>query len=461
MVCKVSLWPYHGEFEPADRSLSSRSTYSPFLKSSAVHSQLSNVDCDILLLYDCPHAVQIGERFTGKGMIETIAASPLEPKGQPTDETLRTFTSSLIQELAHATHTQQQAGLSVVELHRKLTRRSQSLTNPPPITDESYSVVQLDRQTGQPIISPSSRQKTPTHHLLLATGIKPRTITLAPLQTTTITAEGGGETEPLILLSPPTPSSPRHIPESGPDILTAVRIRGETLDTASWNSWVDTLPAEAARGIRITAMYPSLGSSLLLLVKMPLVMWDLLPRSLEGAVSFVGYTTYMGVGMGDTESEEVVKVGGAAELGARWEGGVGVSGGKAPKWPAIFSTRRTDLHPAEQAPHCLLVSELTACEGDSTKAERIIREFTQDVGDPAKRYICDDIQAFCAPAGFEDLLGDGEDSDAELVAMVDDRPVVDGEDGVKFLNRQQLLETLLQTQVSSVSPYRTGSYDGC
>jgi len=200
---------------------------------------------------------------------------------------------------------------------------------------------------------------------------------------------------------------------------------------------------------------------------MPVVVWDLLTPSLQG-VGFVGYTCSSVSGSSSISTEDSED----EAVNPLTPGLLGRGRGKAPKWPAIFSTRTQrpdqDHQLAEQTPHCLLVSELTACEKSDfvstpTKAaERIIKEFTQgqgqgqgqsDMKDPTKRFVCEDIQAFCSPAELEDLLGDGDvDQEQELVAMVDERPAVDGEgEGTKFVNRRELLEALLQ-QVS-LFPY--------
>ncbi|KAK1751401.1 hypothetical protein QBC47DRAFT_464121 [Echria macrotheca] len=413
--------------------VANRTAYSPFLKSSALHSQLANVECDVLLLYDSTHAVQPSEIFTGSGLVETLAASSLDSKNTPDGS--RSFTAALVQELAHAAHTSD--GLSIADLHQRLITRQQALASKNYIADDTYSVVQLDKQTGQPIIEPP-RQRIPTHHLL---SDQPRTVFLSPLQT-----DAAEQTEPLVLLTPPI--QPERLPDP-PEVLVACRIREQTFDVDKWKAWFDAVP-DAARGIRITGVYPSF--SLLLLIKMPICVWDLLPSS--SAFSFVGYTTRRDRennqgSIPDDIVSDMLERGTSipiAKLVPRLTTEPSSSRTTRPtlRWPEIFATRRTETYPAEDVPHCLLVSELIANDDSSSKTRAVLDEFLSfDAADPATKYIRDDIDEFCSPVEFGDLL-QSDDEQGEVMAIVDERT---GEEGAKFVRQGELFGALLRAPV--------------
>ena len=434
-----------------------------------MHTEFEKADCDVLLLYDCDHSVQPGEPFHGKGMVETLASSPLDPKSTTPNETHHSFTPSLVQELAHAAHSG--SPLSIVELHRRLISRQQTLAPKIYFTDDTYSIVQVDRRTGHPIVEPD-RQRLPTHNTLSSTAT--RTIVLSPLKTDTPTPPD----QPLVLLSPPSPRPPSQSHThtetltDGPSVLLAVRLRDQTIDADKWKTWLANAPT-GAKGITITAVYPSF--SLLLLVKMPIAVWDMLPVS--PAVSFVGYTSgrdFVGElnevlgtrGEGDAEGEG--EGGGAGNQGVKVAGKVGPSGGnhetavghrrrngqgsflnghqvKTSVWPDVFTRGQPEGYSAEEAPHCLRVSE-AFLDDESTQAQRIIREFVKGTGDPSEKYIRDDIEQFCSPAYLRQPEEGGEGSETAAISIVGEK--ARGVHETKLLGRNQLLDGLLPSTVS-------------
>ncbi|KAK0624106.1 hypothetical protein B0T14DRAFT_428332 [Immersiella caudata] len=436
-----------------------RSTNSPFVRSSLMHTELDKASCDILLLYDCPHAVQPGEPFAGKGMIQTLAASPLDASTTTTD-THQSFTPSLVQELAHAAHSSEP--LSVVELHRRIISRQQTVAPKVYFTDDSYSIVQVSRQTGQPIVEPS-RQRLPMHNLLTSSAT--RTIVLSPLKTDAPTPLE----QPLVLLSPPSPRPQSHVDTDstdGPDVLVACRLKDQNIDAEKWKSWLANA-AEGAKGIKIAAVYPSF--SLLLLVKMPIAVWDMLPVS--PAMSFVGYTSgrdfsadlERALGKGKEPAEEsgeringkvMAKVGPSGNqktaVGYERQHGFNMRGAaKTSLWPHVFTQGRPEAYVFELEPHCLRMSEIFA-DDELTEPQRIIREFVRDAeDDPSGKHIRDEIQQFCEPAGG-DRRSDTDVKGAEAVMEI-----IFGEKGrgvheMKLLGRDQLLDALLPSTVRSL-----------
>ena len=96
----------------------SRSRDAPTVPISILHSILNDVDCDVLLLQDCP-SIPEAQPFSGNGTLEAFSARGFKPAVSEAGK--YSFTVSIVQELAHAAHTAD--WLSVVELHRRLINR--------------------------------------------------------------------------------------------------------------------------------------------------------------------------------------------------------------------------------------------------------------------------------------------------------------------------------------------------
>ncbi|KAL2158162.1 hypothetical protein VTH06DRAFT_4730 [Thermothelomyces fergusii] len=461
---------YAGHARPSEQPggspvwAASRSRDSPTVSSSILHSFLGEVDCDVLLLHDCPHQPQEGkDAFVGHGVVETLAAAGgPEPTPMEANDG-HSFTASLVQELAHAAHTAD--WLSVVELHRRILNRMQAWTATLSFTDDAYSLIQVDRHTGQPMFEPP-RRRTPVHSFQSK---KPRTIVLAPLPHQ---AREPSPDQSLLLLSPPT-GQPQSAPATGPAILVTCRLRDQHVDTEKWRQWLLGAP-EQARGIQISALFPGFGTVLIL--ELPLAVWDLLPPS--PAISFIAYTTgrnhisefrraLLGSDTDASSSSDTAehesdddddddddpstpgkhhkKTGRARTRPGRGTSErTATAQSRSSLWPDRFENNRSSDDPAEYTPYCLTLAEMQG-DGKTSKAARVIRAFVQGADEPSCRYISDEIEEFCAPASFEALSCDLED-DAELVAVVDE-PSSHGprprEHGMKFLTRGQLYEALV------------------
>lgn len=425
----------------------SRSRDSPTVQSSVLHSLLGEVDCDVLLLHDCCHTTQAGEAFTGNGVVETLAAGGIELASH--EGSSHSFTTSLVQELSRAAHTTD--WLSAVELHRRLINRLQAWTPTVSFADDAYSLVQIDRRTGQPMLERPSR-RTPIHSFLSK---KPKTIVLTPLPPQ---AQRQSE-DSFMLLQPPT-AEDEAVPE-GPGILVTCRLRDQHVDVERWRQWLLKAP-EAARGIQISALYP--GFSAVLIVELPLVVWDLLPPL--PAISFIAYTTgknhisdFRRALLGsdgdespdtsDDESDEdegsqVTKHKRGSRAKSRRDSHSKGTPVVSSLWPRLFESDRTALYAMEDVPYCLNFAEMQR-DDNTSKAEKIIRTFVQETDGPSTRYICDEIQGFCAPASFEALSADQEVA-PEPVAILDERSL-SGLDlqanGMRILTRGQLYEALI------------------
>jgi hypothetical protein len=401
----------------ANSATLSRTPNTPFVKSSVFHSHLGTTDSDILLLYDCPHAIQSSATSSKKRVIETLAAHPLDPKQVPTtsDDKARIFTASLIQELAHAAHTNQP--LSIIDLHARLISRQQSLSPKDTLKSTAeYSILQLDATTKQPI---PARHRLPLHNWLSS---KPRTVVLAPLAA--LETPTDAERPAVLITAPATPLHGKKSSFDGPEVLIACRLQEETLDTDKWTHWLAGAP-KGAQQIYITAVHPSVDDSVLLLLRMPVQIWDMLPTS--QSLSLVGYT------VGDGPSSTTG----------------GITGSKKPQgdtvvrrtWPKSFGevVSNTDDAIDQDVPE-----PESPVDRFAARLNSLLEDINKDNDDPARNYITEEMEPFCLPASIDD-----GDAGSELVAVLTER----GQglvETTRFLNQKQLISALLEKPVCSL-----------
>jgi len=459
-----------------------------------MHSLLSELDCDVLLLHDCPHATQEGDTFSsGNGVLETLAACGFEPTTADLPGR-HAFTSSLVQELAHAAHTRQ--WLSTVELHRRMINRLQAFLPSVHFVDDTYSVVQVNRETGMPMFE-MPRRRTPIYSFASQT---PRTIVLTPLSHTSSQAH---QDDTRVILNAPTTNIHGS---NGPDVLVAVRLKGQNFDVERWKSWLGTLSAEVRGRIKVAGIYPSF--SLLLILRMSLLIWDMLPAS--PAISFIGFTSgrdhikdflKLSDPFAADEEESEAETGqgpkrekslkhSTSRKGRRKSGSAPGENGEEDEdsdteieeeiqqaktkstklgkggrrkhaaqsaWPKVFQQPRAQIYWTEDEPYCLSQSEISLQHGSTTdtKTERIIEAFLGDVNEPSKLYMHDEIREFLMPADFEALQSGQEPMPLDPVAVLDERfPDTDSggyTGGVSVLNPRELFEALLPVSVCFVA----------
>ncbi|KAL1835952.1 hypothetical protein VTJ49DRAFT_5844 [Mycothermus thermophilus] len=435
-----------------------RSRDSPVVHSSVLHSLLTEVDCHVLLLHDCldaPRPNKPENPFAGNGLIETIAAGSIDQQSPNSDIPRNWFTASVIQELAHAAHTG--TWLTGAELHKRLIQRLQNSSSTSTgilFRDSLYSFVQIDRHTGQPIMDPSPTRRIPIHKYQAK---RPQTVFLAPLDPAKEPSE-----DFFVMLHPPTTPPPAEPEVNSPGVLVTCRLRDPRVDVERWRQWLLSAP-EQARKIQLSAIYP--GFTTVLIVELPLVVWDMLAAS--HAISFIAYTTGRNhisefrralTGCEEpSEGEDTESVESDGESRTAGQNG-GATGSKACSngcgkevsptsnalWPRLFEHDRTAAYPLEDVPYCLNLAELLP-QDVTSKADRILRAFVQDDG-PATRYISEEIRSFCARTSYEALVS-GRDVDPEPVAILDERVLDErGPPGneVRILSRTQLYEALIQ-----------------
>ena len=231
-------------------------------------------DSDVLILQDCCAATSSANAHS-KGTTEIIAACGFEVSAPEVGE--HSFTRALIEELRW--HAQQRPGpISIPFLHNKVLARAQESANPRCAADGG-----------------SERRKRTPIYIRVADRSDPRCIELTPLaplpesvpsqeassstQFSTTYAESGHISLEELLRDPDFVS---------PKVLVSIALQeGETLlQTPDAMKWLEDFPA-VAKWVRVEGVYRSDGSSTVLLLVLPVAVWDLLPG--DPAISFVAF----------------------------------------------------------------------------------------------------------------------------------------------------------------------------
>ncbi|KXX74304.1 hypothetical protein MMYC01_208567 [Madurella mycetomatis] len=253
--------------------------------SGSILSTIEEAESDFLLLFDCCNAYHPPSRPSGSGcnVIEVISAVGFDAvAAEPGTDS---FTHHLDEALALA---KRSGPIKAVDLHREIIsrvfpqerrrlRRGTSF-----IVDDNGPVEE------------KSRRRCPLHYWLSGPS---KSITLAPLDSPSCTAKSYDAAE-VTLVEPPsnTVPTPGDLEMEGiiqvqqakfPQVLVCFRVTREDFEPAAWVKWLREAPPEARDLIKIEGFWGSFSS--LILVGMPVQVWDLLPDS--PAVSFVGFIT--------------------------------------------------------------------------------------------------------------------------------------------------------------------------
>jgi hypothetical protein len=278
-------------------------TGSPTLPSGGVQQLLEEAESDVLLLYDSCHSSHPAVSVTGQGVTEVIAACGFETKAPAVGP--HSFTNALIRELEECF-----AGppISVAALHGRVIS---SLKNwkPSLLRDENGNV--WTDENGQAKYE-CYKRRTPVHCFL--TNESPyRSIMLTPLppklSLASVADMGSVETQSATGTSDEIFYSahssqissfalPTTLPESSKlvdslQVLLAIRLEDDYfLENAeddgkkirTWCNWLKTIP-DGAQNITIQGLYKS--CSALVILSLPIALWDLLPEN--AAYSFIGF----------------------------------------------------------------------------------------------------------------------------------------------------------------------------
>lgn len=276
--------------------------------SSGIQTFLEEADSDVLLLYDCCHSAAItttGDFQGNKGVKEVISACGYETIAPEVDE--HSFTNALIETLAMLS---KGTPFSVGELHSRVLSCLKCWTASL-LYDDDGKVLKTPEGN---LVSERQPRRTPIYSILRESTPR-RSIVFAPLTLAQPAPEGNTQANPSITPSNATPgldidgkaiSSKKskkrkraHPKEpSWPQIVLSVRLDEAELEISTWREWIRSLPAEA-KDIKIEGMYKSFST--LLLIRMPVSIWNLLPDN--GAYSFVGYVTSENLSFQDLETQ--------------------------------------------------------------------------------------------------------------------------------------------------------------
>ncbi|KAK4454896.1 hypothetical protein QBC34DRAFT_289147 [Podospora aff. communis PSN243] len=261
--------------------VANRTRNSPRFDVSCVQPHLCQVDDehpDVLLLYDsCHPANGHGSVQSSRAVIELLAATGFESVAPDVGQD--SFTQCLIQELSLAA--ERPHGISIPELHRRQICKLQSGDQKNVMMDRAEDGKMKVRMAKGAAIFETPRRQTPIH-CQLSLNTRPRAVILAPLSTaTTRRATDSGHTDAGVCSGDEHPCAQ----DTAPLLHTLLRVSlaGE-FNEAEFKEWLCNAP-DAVKGIRVLGVLPS--CSTLLLIQVPIEVWDLLPPS--PAISFISF----------------------------------------------------------------------------------------------------------------------------------------------------------------------------
>jgi len=209
--------------------------------------------------------------FRSKGTKEVIAACGYETIVQ--EAVNNSFTHALVETLADMS---QGPPFSVGELHSRVLSR---LTR--------WKLDLLKDKDGNLVYEHQPR-RTPIYDIICEDEPR-RSIILQPMKPISLSSESPSP----LKLEATLESNKGEIPRKGkdsdaryPQVLLSIRLEEEDLNMEAWKEFLRRVPIEAQE-IRIEGLYSSFST--LILVKMPVAVWNLLPHNL--AYTFVAFVT--------------------------------------------------------------------------------------------------------------------------------------------------------------------------
>ncbi|OIW34642.1 hypothetical protein CONLIGDRAFT_665362 [Coniochaeta ligniaria NRRL 30616] len=259
-----------------------RQPNSPKLNSSMIQDYLCEVDDaspDILFLYDTCHSANgHGSIESSRSAIALLAACGFESVAAEIGH--HSFTYALIQELSEAAR--QQKAISVPQLHSSMLTRLHLQRQDVLLQERDGNMCIRTTNNGIPLFE-SPVWRTPIY-IQLSQNTRPRPIMLAPLP--------GRSTSPndpdfIVLNARPASTDTYARPKKARmHVLLRGSLAEDSFNIEEFKDWICEAP-EPAKEIKIIHTLPS--CSTLILLEMPVELWDMLPAS--PAISFVGFVT--------------------------------------------------------------------------------------------------------------------------------------------------------------------------
>jgi hypothetical protein len=243
---------------------------------------LEESDSDVLLLYDCCHSAIIpicGTRPGKGGVTEVIAACGFEATAPEVDE--HSFTTALTHSLRVLSR---ETPFSVAQLHAQTLSRLKCWSPG------------FEKRPGGEYVYERQPRRTPIYSILSETNPR-RSIVLGQLPLELPLHRSSGlqnlDSSQAFPTSSSTPLDTCENPEpcastdfKCAQVLLAIRVDKTDLSEEQWVEWIRKAPEEGVE-IRIEGRYDSFST--LLLLRMPIAVWNLLPE--HPAYSFVGFVT--------------------------------------------------------------------------------------------------------------------------------------------------------------------------
>lgn len=274
--------------------ISNRDDPSIAIPSGVIQAPLEEADADVLLLYDCCHSasVPICKIQLGRGGVtEVIAACGYESIAAEADE--HSFTKALIHTLVVASKS---LPFSVGEFHSRILSRLKCWTpNLARDVDRNY----LENRDGHLLYEKQPR-KSPIYSILSET--KPRrSIVLGRLPVPSSGFLRYESSSPSYSSGNPTTSTPSvssgdHLSKKRKatcdegskyaQVLVSIRVDHANLSRDEWVNWIREMPSDG-KDVHVEGRWDSFST--LVLLRMPVAIWNLLPDS--PAYDFVGFVT--------------------------------------------------------------------------------------------------------------------------------------------------------------------------
>ncbi|TFB00930.1 hypothetical protein CCMA1212_007254 [Trichoderma ghanense] len=279
---------YYGGHARIDESrqstwCSTREHDSPWLQWSAIQTLLERSKSDVLILLDCCAGAASATFPTGNSITETISASSWDAIAP--DPGRYSFTNALIEVLQEWRH----RVFSAAMLHAEVLAR---LKHPRPVTINGKH---FEARSTPVHFMMTANHKAPSIELSRAMPVEKRSLsapTISHLDPEPIGGPAGGNgfaasagraASPAdALAGASVPSEPN---EDTPHVMISLALEeDQRLDINAWEQWLNAFPA-MARYVKIQGVFKS--HSTLVLVSMPVMIWDLLPE--DPATSFIAF----------------------------------------------------------------------------------------------------------------------------------------------------------------------------
>ncbi|TDZ18558.1 hypothetical protein Cob_v008567 [Colletotrichum orbiculare MAFF 240422] len=264
---------YYGGHARIDESRQStwcatRNPDSPWLQWSAIQTLLERSASDCLIFLDCCAGAASATFPNGNSITETISASSWDAIAP--DPGRYSFTNALIEVMQEW----RMRTFSAAMLHAEVLAR---LKHPRPITING----KLFEARSTPVhFMMTSNHKAPS--IEISRIVPPEARPPSPPQDASVENDGPPEVTGGRGPRAPVSAEPN---EDTPHVMISLALEDDQqLDLNAWEQWLSSFPA-LAKYVKVQGVYKS--HSTLLLVSMPVMIWDLLPE--DHATSFVAF----------------------------------------------------------------------------------------------------------------------------------------------------------------------------